>query len=86
MGRSFEYIGLSDGILEVVVFDQECLAKDLHSHWMLLFIRFEINLEDFAKSAHSELLLNLKRLECDSIHAIVQQFILDLQVLRITLL
>ena len=60
----FQDIALSDGILEMFVFIEECLFKNLHR--ISLLFSLKLAFEDLTKSSMTKDFLDVKRLEADT--------------------
>ena len=46
-----ENVCLANGILQVVVLDEELFAQHFHGEWLLGFVCFEVDLKDLAERA-----------------------------------
>jgi len=74
VGCALEDVRLADGVLEVLVFDQEALALDLHGESVALRVgvALEVDFEDLAEGALAESLLDFEGLEGDAHQAVVE--------------
>ena len=83
MRGSFQNVGFTDRILQVIIFDQKGLVQNFHGHGGRLWIRviFQVHLEHFPESALAQHLLNIERLERDPIHRVVKQVFLRRRLL-----
>ena len=71
MRRLFENVCLTNGILQVVVFDEELFAEHFHGKRLLAWIAFAVHLEDFSERTLTKYLHHFERIESDTVHAIV---------------